>query len=296
MSEFRSGFVALMGSPNTGKSTLLNRLVGEKVTIVSPKAQTTRNKITGIVTTDYYQLVILDTPGIHVPRTKLGKYMNDQAYSANRDVDLTVMMIDAVVGIKEQDISNIKALLSPFFFAAINKIDCVNEQKIQLLVEKLVDLNVPRKSVFPISALNGTGVRELTDAIVAELEPGPKYYPDDMITDRPERFIASEIIREKALYCLSQEVPHGIGVEIEKMVPEGDLVRIEAVIFCERESQKSIIIGRNGSMLKKIGTLSRHDIESLLGSKVFLGLYVKAKKDWRNSARMLQELGYTRGD
>ncbi len=296
MSEFRSGFVALMGSPNTGKSTLLNRLVGEKVTIVSPKAQTTRNKITGIVTTDYYQLVILDTPGIHVPRTKLGKYMNDQAYSANRDVDLTVMMIDAVVGIKEQDISNIKALLSPFFFAAINKIDCVNEQKIHILVEKLVDLNVPRKSVFPISALNGTGVRELTDAIVAELEPGPKYYPDDMITDRPERFIASEIIREKALYCLSQEVPHGIGVEIEKMVPEGDLVRIEAVIFCERESQKSIIIGRNGSMLKKIGTISRHDIESLLGSKVFLGLYVKAKKDWRNSARMLQELGYTRGD
>lgn len=292
--EYKSGFVAIMGSPNVGKSTLMNRLIGMKIAIVSEKAQTTRNKVVGVLTTEEYQIIFLDTPGLHTPKTKLGKYMVDTAYSAQRDVDTTLMVIDAGIGIKERDEQIVRKLNSEYFIAAINKIDKVNAERRAELRDKLISLGVDSQKIIEISALNGEGVDKLEKMLVDSLEPGPQYYPPDMVTDRPERFIAAELIREKMLLNLEDEIPHGAGIEIEKVEELENLTKISAVIYCERDSHKRIIIGTKGTMLKKIGTEARQDLQLLFGTKVFLELWVKVKKDWRNSNFMLKELGYSR--
>ena len=269
--EYRSGFVAIMGSPNVGKSTLMNALIGTKVAIVTEKAQTTRNKVVGILTTEEYQIVFLDTPGLHTPKTKLGEFMVKTAYDAQRDVDLTIMVLDAKMGIRERDEEIIRRLNGPEFLAVINKADIARGERIQELQERLTALGV---------------------AILHFLPPGPQFYPEDMITDRPERFIAAELIREKALLNLRDEIPHGVGVEIEKVEEREHITNVAAVIYCERDSHKGIIIGKRGAMLKKIGAEARADLEMLFGTKVFLELWVKVKEDWRNSQFMLKELGY----
>jgi len=292
--SYKSGFVAIMGSPNVGKSTLMNRLIGMKIAIVSDKAQTTRNKVVGVLTTDDYQIIFLDTPGLHTPKTKLGKYMVETAYSAQRDVDTTLMVIDAVVGIKERDALTVERLNSPYFIVAINKIDKVSEERRAELRAKLIELGVAEEMIIEISALNGDGVEKLEKKLVDSLEEGPQYYPSDMVTDRPERFIAAELIREKMLLNLDDEIPHGAGIEIEKVEELENLTKVSAVIYCERDSHKRIIIGARGSMLKKIGMEARLDMQLLFGTKVFLELWVKVKKDWRNSGHMLKELGYSK--
>lgn len=285
---FRSGFVAIVGSPNAGKSTLMNSFIGTKVAIVSNKAQTTRNKIVGILTGGDYQIVFLDTPGIHMPKNRLGEYMVKTAYEAASDVDMTIMVIDGKIGIRERDESIIRDGGFYNLTAVINKTDLGMDTS--FMEKKLADLGV--EHVYKISALKGDGVDELLKSIVAELPEGPMYYPADAITDRPERFVAAELIREKALINLRDEIPHGIGVTIEKIEESESLTHIAALIYCERDSHKSIVIGKKGAMLKKIGSEARPDLEMLFGTKVFLELWVKVKKDWRNSGIMLKELGY----
>ena len=292
--SYKSGFVAIMGSPNVGKSTLINRFIGMKIAIVSKKAQTTRNKVVGILTTDSYQIIFLDTPGLHTPKNKLGKYMVDTAYSAQKDVDATLMVIDAEAGIKERDSEIIGRLNSERFIAAINKSDAVSADRIEEIKKRLISLKIDAKKIFVISALCGHGVEELEKALLNFLEEGPQYYPPDMVTDRPERFIAAELIREKILENIDDEIPHGVGVEIEKIEEYENLTKVFAVIYCERASHKGIIIGAKGSMLKKIGAQARKDMQLLFDTKVYLELWVKVKDDWRNSLFMLKELGYTK--
>ncbi len=291
---YRSGFIAIMGSPNVGKSTLMNEFIGMKVAIVSPKAQTTRNKVVGVLTTEEYQMIFLDTPGLHTPKNKLGKYMVDTAYAAQRDVDVTLMVTDATMGIRERDEQIITSLDSDRFICAINKADAVSENTVALLKEKLHSLGIPDVRIAVISALKAEGTEELKRLIAGFLEEGPQYYPDDMVTDRPERFIAAELIREKVLVNIDDEIPHGMGVEIEKVEEFDELTKVFAVIYCERDSHKGIIIGAKGAMLKKIGSEARRDMQLLFGTKVYLELWVKVKKDWRNSPTVLKELGYTR--
>ena len=289
---FLSGYVSIIGSPNVGKSTLLNSLIGQKISIVSRKAQTTRNTIIGILTRRHYQIIFLDTPGIHTPKNKLQQYMVDSAYEANRDVDLTLFMLDARIGLGERDEDIMKRLDMERTLFIINKTDLINEDELRDIKDALIEKGVRSKNIIPISALMGAGVAGLEDRIVTYLSEGPMYYPDDMITDKTERFIAGEIIREKALLNLNREIPHGIGVEIERMEEGEGLVEIDALIICEKDSHKGIIIGKKGAMLKKIASESRYDLERLFGTKVFLSVFVKVKKDWRNSPSMLKELGY----
>ena len=289
---FLSGYVSIIGSPNVGKSTLLNSLIGQKISIVSRKAQTTRNTIIGILTRRHYQIIFLDTPGIHTPKNKLQQYMVDSAYEANRDVDLTLFMLDARIGLGERDEDIMKRLDMERTLFIINKTDLINEDELRDIKDALIEKGVRSKNIIPISALMGAGVAGLEDRIVTYLSEGPMYYPDDMITDKTERFIAGEIIREKALLNLNQEIPHGIGVEIERMEEGEGLMEIDALIICEKDSHKGIIIGKKGTMLKKIASESRYDLERLFGTKVFLSVFVKVKKDWRNSPSMLKELGY----
>lgn len=290
--EHLSGFISIMGNPNVGKSTLMNALVGEKVAIVTQKAQTTRNKVVGILTKPNYQIIFLDTPGLHTPHNKLGEYMVKTAYDANKDVDLTIMVIDGVVGILQRDEEIFQKLNGDRFLVLINKIDAVKPEKVKQLIEKVHALGVAKDAVCTASAKQGWGLEELERKIVSYLQPGPQYYPEDMVTDRPERFLASELIREKALLSLREEIPHGIGVEIEKVEEQEGLTNVSAVIYCERDSHKGIIIGKKGAMLKKIGSEARGDLEMLFGTKVFLQLWVKVKEDWRNSGFMLKTLGY----
>lgn len=290
--DYRSGFVAIMGSPNVGKSTLMNALVGEKVAIVTEKAQTTRNKVVGVLTREHYQIVFLDTPGLHTPKNKLGEYMVKTAYDAGRDVDLTMMVIDGRIGIRQRDQGIVEKLRSERFLAVINKIDAIPEERVEELRRQLQELAVQKSQILTISAREGTGLAELEETICRYLLPGPQFYPPDMVTDRPERFIAGELIREKALLNLRDEVPHGLGVEIEKIEAEAALTKVSAVIYCERQSHKGMVIGKGGAMLKKIGSQARADLEMLFGTKVFLQLWVKVKEDWRNSGFMLKELGY----
>lgn len=283
-----------MGSPNVGKSTLMNELIGMKIAIVTNKAQTTRNKVVGILTRDDYQMVFLDTPGLHKPNNRLGEYMVKTAYEAQKDVDVTLMVLDAKVGIKERDEETIKRFLSENFLVAINKTDIADEKRIDEIKEKLLYLGVKDDMIMPISAKEHIGLDELESRLLDFMIPGPQFYPEDMVTDRPERFIAAEIIREKVLVNLREEVPHGVGVDIEKVEEYEDLTNVDAVIYCDRDSHKGIIIGKKGAMLKKIGSEARTDLERLFGTKVFLQLWVKVKKDWRNSGRMLKELGYVK--
>jgi GTPase len=294
-STFRSGFVSIIGSPNAGKSTLLNRVVGQKVSIVSPKAQTTRNRIMGVATRPEYQIVFLDTPGVAAPKNRLGEYMLKVAYESLNEVECVLFMADAANGIRERDeaiIAKLREAKAPII-AAINKCDIAEKNAVDT-AKKRLEKESCFKNIFEISAETGAGVDALEAAIANYLVPGPMYFPEDMVTDMPERVVCAEIIREKALNLLKDEVPHGIGVGIDKMVlrPNGDLYDMWATIYCEREGHKGIIIGKKGSMLKQIGSEARKDMEWMLGTRVNLQLWVKVRDDWRNSPGVLKELGY----
>ncbi|KJS15230.1 MAG: GTPase Era [Peptococcaceae bacterium BRH_c4b] len=291
---YKSGFAAIVGRPNVGKSTLANRLVGQKIAIVSDKAQTTRHKIHSIITRDDAQLVLLDTPGIHKPKHRLGEYMVEVALGALREVDLILFVVEAEppgpgdAFILEQ----LKQVTTPVLLV-INKIDRLSRADLLPLIDNYSKLYGFRE-IVPVSALNGENTERFTDLMVSYLPEGPKYYPDDMVTDRPERFIMAELIREKVLHLTSQEIPHSVAVVVEEVEEkQNGLVSLSAVIYTERESQKGILIGKNGAMLKKIGQQAREEMEALFGSKIFLELWVKVKTDWRNKDIHIRNFGYT---
>ena len=292
MGEFHSGFVAILGRPNVGKSSLMNRFVGEKVAIVSERPQTTRNRILGVAAVEGWQIVFVDTPGLHKPRNRLGEFMMQEAEAAREDVDAVLAVVDgAHLGERDAAIlDDVRQMACPKFLA-VNKTDLVTPEQ---LMPRLASLNVEGfERVFSVSARQGDNVDALKTALVAAMPVGPKYFPDDMVTDQPERVICAEIIREKALRNLYDEVPHGIGVEMMGMQKIGDgRMEIHATIYCEKASHKGVIIGKQGAMLKKIGSEARVDIERLLGCKVMLRLWVKVREDWRNRTGDLKTLGY----
>lgn len=296
MSEaFKSGFAAIIGRPNVGKSTLLNHVLGQKIAIMSDKAQTTRNKIHGIYTTDQEQVIFIDTPGIHKPKHRLGEVMTAMALATLNEVDLVLFIIDAEQGYGRGDqfiIDFLRKTGSPVFLV-VNKIDKVHPDDLLPLIERYRQL-YDFAEVVPVSALQGQNIGALMEQIRNYLPEGPKYYPEDQVTDHPERFIASELIREKILQLTRDEVPHSVAVVVGQMKHHEDrgIVDVQATIIVERPSQKGIIIGKGGSMLKKIGTLARKEIEALVGSKVFLELWVKVDKDWRDKEKELKNFGY----
>ena len=293
---FKSGFITIICSPNVGQSTLMNLLVGQKVSIVSERAQTTRNRIAGVVTRPNYQIVFLDTPGVTGAKNRLGEYMLRVAYESLSEVEAILFMLDASKGVREMDESLIAELRrraggTPVI-AAINKTDLVSFDGVETVRERLEKESFI-KHIVPISASTGRNVEKLESVLASYLVEGPMFYPEDMVTDQPMRVITAEIIREKALKSLRQEIPHGIGVDIERIALREDGINdISAVIYCERDSHKGIIIGGKGAMLKKIGSAARPEIETLFGTKVNLQLWVKVRPDWRNSANALRELGY----
>ncbi len=295
MSAYRSGFVSLIGCPNVGKSTLLNALVGQKIAIVTERAQTTRNRITGVLTREGYQIIFLDTPGVTQPRNKLGDYMQKVAFDACNEVEAVLFVADALQGVRERDNQLIERLArarSPVL-AFINKADTATKQQLAL-AEEALRLHGRFACVLTGSAAEKIGLDALERTLCEYLIPGPQFFPDDMVTDQPERIICAELIREKALLSLREEVPHGVGVGVDRMERrEGrELMDVYATIYCERDTHKGIIIGKSGSMLKKIGGQARGDIEWLLGCRVNLQLWVKVKDDWRNKPSVLHELGY----
>ncbi|MGG5307338.1 GTPase Era [Enterococcus pernyi] len=294
MSEHKSGFVAIVGRPNVGKSTLLNRIVGQKIAIMSDKAQTTRNKIQGVYTTPEAQLIFIDTPGIHKPKHRLGDFMVETAYSALREVDAVLFMISADQKRGKGDdfiIERLKNVQSPVYLV-INKIDKVHPDELLGIIEDYSS-QMEFAQVVPISATEGNNVERLMEVLVDEMPEGPQYFPDDQVTDHPEYFIVSELIREKVLFLTRDEVPHSVAVVIDTMKRnENNKIHIQATIIVERDSQKGIIIGKGGKMLKDVGTKARRDIENLLGDKVFLELWVKVQKDWRDKRVYLQDFGY----
>ena len=290
--KFRSGFVAILGRPNVGKSSIMNRIVGEKVAIVSNHPQTTRNKLLGVATGPDWQLVFVDTPGLHKPRTKLGEYMMKSASDAREGVDAVLAVVDGqrIGGGDKAVLSDIQSMNCPRFLA-VNKIDIVPPEK---LMPQLAELNEFHfDQIFSVSARTGENIDLLTQKLIEAMPEGPKYFPDDMITDQPERVMCAEIIREKALNNLRDELPHGVGVEMLQIKKLSDnLTEIHANVYCEKESHKSIIIGKQGAMLGRIGSQARVDIERLLGTKVMLKLWMKVRLDWRNRAGDLRTLGY----
>lgn len=290
--SFHSGFIAIVGRPNVGKSTLMNAFVGEKVAIVSDKPQTTRNRIMGVATGAEWQMVFLDTPGLHTPRTKLGEYMMKSANDALDGIDALLVMIDgSACGPQDRQIVERMAQIKSPKALVINKVDLMTPQTLAPL---LASLNIEGyDEIIPISARRGDSMDKLKETLIGFLPEGPKYFPDDMITDQPERLLCAEIIREKALRNLRDEVPHGIGVEMQRIEKLSDnLTEIHATIYCERESHKRIIIGKQGTMLGRIGSQAREDIEKLLGTHVSLKLWIKIREDWRNRNDDLRTLGY----
>lgn len=295
--ELKSGFVAVMGRPNAGKSTLVNTIVGEKVAIVSWKPQTTRDKIMGIYNEPNYQIIFLDTPGLHTPKNNLGKYMMKSASSALDGVDCIIYVIDCEKGYNDRDKLNIVAYLNAGnkVIAAVNKVDHVTPEKV---FEILTELNKLQNltAAVPISALRGKNIEPLKGEIKKLLTDHIKYYPEDQYTDKNMRFMAAEIIREKTLRLLDKEVPYGIGVDISEYVYLEDkkIIEINADIICEKAAHKPIILGKGGSMIKKIGTYARQDLEQMTGEKIFLTLFVKVKEDWRESESIMKDLGYNK--
>ncbi len=294
--KFKSGFVAVIGRSNVGKSTLLNTIVGDKIAIVSDKPQTTRNQIRCVLTRDRYQIVFIDTPGIHKAKNRLSEYMVKTALNTLDEVDVILLVLDIGDGIGSGDVRIMEMLRdvrSPVI-VALNKADKLSAGELSKRMEEFEE-KYGFDNYLAVSALLGTNLDQLENRILEHLEEGPKYYPDDMITDQPERVIIAELIREKALDLLREEIPHGIGVGITSIQERGDkdLVDIHATIFVEKKSHKGIVIGKKGQMLREIGKRARQDIERLLGAKVYLELWVKITEDWRNSVRMLRDLGYS---
>lgn len=294
MSNYKSGFVAIVGRPNVGKSTLMNQVIGQKIAIMSDKPQTTRNKIHGVYTTDEMQIVFLDTPGIHKPKSKLGNYMMKVAENTLHEVEAILFVVDVVEGIGGGDrfiIERLKNVKTPVLLV-LNKIDQVHPEALLPVITAYKDL-YEFAEIVPISALQGNNVGTLLAQIGNYLPEGPQYYPADQVTDHPEQFICAELIREKILHLTREEIPHSIAVAIEQMkTEENGVVSIGAVIYVERDSQKGIVIGKQGALLKQIGQQARRDIEALLGSKIFLELWVKVNKDWRNREHVLKDLGF----
>ncbi|UMZ73090.1 GTPase Era [Natranaerofaba carboxydovora] len=292
---FRSGFVSLLGRPNVGKSTLVNMLIGEKIVITSDKPQTTRNKIHCILNRENAQLIFIDTPGMHKPKHRLGENMVRVAQRTQREVDAVLLLMDGSTyfGPGDKYILEVLNNIETPVVLVINKTDLVDMDKAKELGEQ-VSKEYNFDQIFYVSALEGENLDGLIDYLVTLMPEGPKYYPDDMITDQPERLLIAELVREKLLHHTSEEVPHSIAVEVDKMSKrEGkELIDINATIYVERKSQKGIVIGKSGKLLKKVGELARKDIEHLLGSPVFLQLWVKEKRDWKNKAGFLQNMGY----
>lgn len=294
MEDFKSGFITIIGRPNVGKSTLMNHIIGEKLSIISSKPQTTRNRIQTVLTKDNYQMIFIDTPGIHKPRHALGEYMVKAAEDTLKEVDLILLMVtpEAEVGTGDKFILDRLKDVDTKVILVINKIDEASREKLLKTIESF-NREYEFSDIVPVSALTGDNVEELMKVIAEKLPKGPRYFPDDMLTDQPERFVVGEVIREKALNLLQMEVPHGIAVEVEGMKEtENGMMDINAVIYCEKESHKGIIIGRNGAMLKKIGSQARADIVKLLNCKVNLELWVKVKKGWRDDPNSLRSFGY----
>ena len=295
---FKSGFVAICGRPNVGKSTLMNGLIKHKIAIMSPKSQTTRNKIQGVLTDEDAQIIFIDTPGIHKPHNRLSENMNKMAFSATKDVECIIFMVDGSEEFGVGDsfiVDKLKSVNVPVFLV-INKIDKLKPGTVEDLkhhFKKLYNFN----KIIPISALNLENTDTLLEEIKNILPEGPKYYPDGYLSDHPEEFVMAELIREKILYFTHDEIPHSVAIEIEsiKKMKSGHL-DVSAVIVVERNSQKGIIIGKNGAMIKKIGVAARKDMESLLGNKIYLTTFVKVEEDWRNSIHRLKEYGYNNND
>ena len=293
-SNYKSGFVSIVGRPNVGKSTFLNRIVGQKIAIMSDKPQTTRNKIQGVVTTDDSQIVFIDTPGIHKPKHALGDFMNKMAKQTIPDVDVVLFMINAneKIGPGDRFVIDLLSRTKSPVFLVINKIDLIHPDELLPIIETY-QAEYDFAEIVPISALQGNNVDRLFDVLKTYIPEGPQYYPDDQVTDHPERFIMAELIREKVLYFTHEEVPHSVAVTIEKISrDENEKVHVMANIIVERSSQKGILIGKQGAMMKQIGTGARREIERLLGSKVYLELWVKVQKGWRNKQIHLREFGF----
>lgn len=296
--NFKSGFIAIIGRPNVGKSTFMNQVIGQKIAIMSDKAQTTRNKIQGVLTEKDSQIVFIDTPGIHKPKHKLGDFMVKTAESTLNEVDAILFMIDAKEGYGRGDqyiIDRLQNVTGPVFLI-INKIDLVHPDELLPLID-LYKNKYDFNEIIPISAQEGNNVNHLIDVIKTDLPAGPQYYPEDQVTDHPERFIISELIREKVLHLTKEEIQHSVAVSIENIKKQNNSkLLIQATIITERSSQKGILIGKQGSMLKSIGKSAREDIEKLLGTKVYLELWVKVQKDWRNKPRQLNEFGFNKDE
>lgn len=295
--NYKSGFCAIIGMPNVGKSTLLNTIAGQKIAIISDKPQTTRNKILAIYSAPGKQIVFTDTPGIHTPHNKLGEYMVKMANESMRDTDVILFVVDATKGIREMEreiANNIDKIGIPCILV-INKVDAVKKEDLLPMIADYSSIN-DFEAIIPISAKENDGVDSIVETISEYMEEGPMFYDEDMVTDQPEKAIAAEIIREKMLWSLDKEVPHGIAIEITKMKEKNKITEIFATIYCERKSHKGIIIGKNGDMLKRIGTMARADIEKMLDKKVYLELWVKIKTDWRNSDFLIKNFGYREDD
>ncbi len=293
--SYQSGFVSIIGRPNVGKSTLMNQLIGEKIAIVSDKPQTTRNRIQSVYTEENLQIVFLDTPGIHKPKTELGEFMVKTAKASLRDMDVILFMVDEsdrLGGGDQYILEELKKIRTPKILL-INKIDKTDQDSVKNIIKQYEDMEL-FESIIPISALEGVNLQRIIDEIKEYLPEGPQYFPDGMITDQPERVIIGELVREKVLHYTEQEIPHGVAVEVVSMKerPNKALVDLEVNIYCERNSHKGIIIGKNGRKLKGIGKAAREDIEGFLATKVNLQLWVKVKEGWRNQNNMLRNFGY----
>lgn len=295
--DYKSGFVTLIGRPNVGKSTLMNYLIGQKIAITSNKPQTTRNRIQTVLTTEDGQIVFVDTPGIHKAKNKLGEYMVNVAERTLNEVDVVLWLVEPTtfIGAGEQHIAEQLGKVKTPVILVINKVDMVKKEEVLGFIDayrKIYDF----AEIVPVSARSGENTDALVKVILKYLPYGPQFYDEDTITDQPERQIVAELIREKALHCLNDEIPHGIAVAIDAMKYRRNIVDIDATIICERDSHKGIIIGKQGAMLKKIGSTARYEIERMLDSKVNLKLWVKVKKDWRDSDFLIRNFGYTKDE
>jgi len=292
---FKSGFVAIVGRPNAGKSTIVNTLVGRKIAIVSPRPQTTRNRIQGILSRDDAQIVLIDTPGIHKAENLLGRQMMDEAKQALEGIDILSLIVDASVEFGAGDrfsLEWVRRFTGPAFLL-LNKVDRVSKPRLLPLIDRYRKL-FEFSEIFPISALTGEGCFDLVNAWLARLPEGPPYFPSDQFTDQPERFLAAELIREKAIQATREEVPHAIAVRIDSFEEKTDLVKIRATMYVEREGQKAILIGKGGETVKRIGTLARKEIQSVLGVRVFLELFVKVQPNWRQNPFVVRQLDWHR--